>query len=129
MGYPKIINLLDNTSNKLFTNSDIRFKTTLLKSSLHDYSGAYILVKGITTIIGAGAGAAARQADDRKKAVIFKNCAPFINCKNEIKITEIDNAKYIDTVKSMYNLIEYSDNYSKNLQVYGNITKMSQMIT
>ena len=29
----------------------------------------------------------------------------------------------------MYNLIEYSDNYLKKIGIYGNITKMSQMIT
>ena len=28
----------------------------------------------------------------------------------------------------MYNLIEYSDNYSKHLEVCGNITEMSQII-
>ena len=44
---------------------------------------------------------------------MFKKCAPFINCKSEINNTEIDNAKDIDIVMSMYNLIEYSDNYSK----------------
>ena len=132
MEYQKIIHLLDNTSNQLSkfrtknwieindqsrgvynTNSDIRFKTTMLKSSLCDYSDAYILVKGTITITGAGADAAARQADERDKGVIFKNCAPFINCKSEINNTEIDNAKHIDIVMPMYNLIEYSDNYSK----------------
>ena len=39
-------------------NSDIRFKTTMLKSSLCDYSDGYILVKGRITITGAGADAA-----------------------------------------------------------------------
>ena len=111
------------------TNSDIRFKTTMLKSSLCDYSDAYILVKGTITITGAGADAAARQADERDKGVIFKNCAPFINCKSEISNREIDNAKDIDIVMPMYNLIEYSDDYSKHLEVYGNIIKMSQMTT
>ena len=53
-------------------NSDIRFKTTMLKSSLCDYSDVYVLVKGITTIIGAGADAAARQADERDKQVYLK---------------------------------------------------------
>ena len=86
------------------TNSDIRFKTAMLKSSLCDYHDA---------ITGAGDDAAARQADERNKGVIFKNCAPFINCKSEINNTEIDNAKDIDIVMPMYNLIEYSDNYSK----------------
>ena len=65
------------------TNSDIRFKNTMLKSSLCDYSDEYILVKGAITITGAGANAAARQADERNKGVIFKNCASFINCKSE----------------------------------------------
>ena len=73
MEYPKIINLLENTSIKLCTNSDIKFENTLLKSSLHYYIDAYILVKGIITIIGAGADAAARHADETKKGIIFKN--------------------------------------------------------
>ena len=95
-------------------NNDIRFKTTMLKSSLCDYSDACILVKGKITINGAGADAAARQADERDKGVIFKNCAPFINCKTEINNTEIDNTKDTDIIMMlMYNLIEYSDNYSK----------------
>ena len=47
------------------------------------------------------------------KGVIFKNFAPFVNCKIEINNTEIGNAKDIDIVMPMYNLIEYSDNYLK----------------
>ena len=134
MEYRKTINLLDNTSNQLSqfrtknwieindesrglynTNSDIRFKTAILKSSLCDYSDsdAYILVKRRITITGEVDDAAARQADKRNKSVIYRNCAPFINCKNEINNTEIDNDIDIDIVRSMYNLIEYSDNYSK----------------
>ena len=95
------------------TNSDIRFKTTMLKSSLCDYSDACFFVQGTITITGEGTDAAARQVDESNKGVIFKNCAPFINCKSEINNTEIDNAKDIDIVMPMYNLIEYSDNYSK----------------
>ena len=85
----------------------------MLKSSLCDYSDAYILVKGTTTITGAGADAGAREADERDKGVAFKNCAPFINCISEINNTQVDNAKDIDIVMPMYNLIEYSDNYAK----------------
>ena len=85
----------------------------MLKSSLCDYSDAYILVKGTITINGRGADAAARQADERDKGVSFKNCAPFINWISEINNTQIDNAKGIDIVMPMYNLIEYSDNYTK----------------
>ena len=60
-----------------------------------------------------GDDAAARQADERDKGVAFKNCAPFNNFKSEISNTQIDNAKDIDIVMLMYNLIEYSDNYAK----------------
>ena len=94
-------------------NSQIKFKTTMVKSSLCDYSDAYILVKGKITITGAGADAAVRQADERDKGVAFKNCAPFINCISEINNTQADNAKDIDIIMPMYNLIEYSDNYAK----------------
>ena len=45
--------------------------------------------------------------------MIIKNCAPFTNCISKINNTQIDNAEYIDIVMLMYNLIEYSDNYSK----------------
>ena len=94
-------------------NSQIKFKTTMLKSNLCDCSDAYILAKGTITITGAGADAAARQADERDKGVAFKNCAPFTNCKGEINNTQVDNAKDIDIVMPMYNLIEYSHNYAK----------------
>ena len=95
------------------TISDIRLKTTKLRSSLCDYNDAYILVKGAITITGAGADVTARQADERDTVIIFKNCAPFVNCKTKINNKEIVNAKNIDIVMRMYNLIEYSDNYSK----------------
>ena len=85
----------------------------MLKSSLCDYSDAYILVKEKRTITGEGADAAARAADKRDKGVAFKNCAPFINCISEINNTQVDNTKDIDIVMPMYNLIKYSDNYAK----------------
>ena len=34
--------------------------------------------------------------------------------KRNINNKQIDNAKYIDVVMSMYTLVEYSDNYSKH---------------
>ena len=85
----------------------------MLKSSLCDYSDAYILVKGKITITGAGDDVAVRQADERDKGVAFKNCAPFINCISEINNTQVDNCKDIDIVMPLYNLLEYSDNYAK----------------
>ena len=66
----------------------------MLKSSLCDYSDAYILARGKIIITGAGDDAAARQGDERDKDVAFKNCAPFTNCISEINNTQIDY-KYI----------------------------------
>ena len=73
----------------------------MLKSGLCDYSDTYIIVKGTVTITGAVADAIARQADKRNKDVVFKNCAPFTNCKSEINNTEVDNARDIDIVMPM----------------------------
>ena len=84
----------------------------MLKSSLCDYSDAYIFVKRKITITGDGADDAAIQADERNKGVAFKNCAPFTNCISQINNTQVDNAKDI-TVMPMNNLIQYSDNYAK----------------
>ena len=93
------------------TNSQIKFKTTMLKSSLCDYSDAYIFVKG--TITANNTAAVDPDANNANKKVIFKNCFPFTNCISEINNTRVDNAKDIDIVLLMYRLIEYSDNYSK----------------
>ena len=82
----------------------------MLKSSLYDYTDAYIVVKGRITTTGAEDDAASRQADERNKGVIFKNRAPFTNCKSEINNTELDNAKDIDIVMPLYNFIKYSYN-------------------
>ena len=62
------------------TNSQIKFKTLMLRSSLCDYSDAYILVSGTKTITGAGNDDGTRQLDESNKGVIFKNCAPFTKC-------------------------------------------------
>ena len=98
----------------------------MLKSSLCDYSNAYILVKGKIKITGRGADAQARQSDERDKGVAFKNCAPFTNCISEIN-TQVDNAKDINIVIPIYNLIEYRDNYAQT-SGSGNIIEMNQMI-
>ena len=130
MEYQKIANLIDDASNQpskfktrnlveindesrgaYNVNSQIKFKTTMLKSSLCDYSDAYLLVKGTISVDDTAAAGAA--ANNINKKVIFKNCAPFTNCISEINNTQVDNAKYIDIVMPMYNLIECSDNYAK----------------
>ena len=117
----KIINLLNNSSNeesKLATKKwyvidsqttkgnykqgdTIKPETETIKSSLCDYSDAFILVTGNITVN------AANDTD-----VAFKNCAPFSTCKTVINDVFVDEANHIYIAMPMYNLIEYSDNYS-----------------
>ena len=104
---------INDKSRENYANSDIRFKTTMLRSNLCDYADSCILAKGTITITGVGDDAAARNADERDKNLTFKNCAPFTKCMSRINNTDTDNAHNIDIVMPMYNLIEYSDNYSK----------------
>ena len=85
----------------------------MLRSNLCDYADSYILLKGTITITGEGADADAERVDQRDKGVTFKNCVPFTKCISRINNTDIDNAHNIDIAMPMYNLIEYSDNYSK----------------
>ena len=85
----------------------------MLRSNLCDYADAHMHVKGMIKITGTGDSAAARQADERNKGVTFKKCAPFTKCISRINNKDIDTAEDIDIVMPMYNLIEYSDFYSK----------------
>ena len=94
----------------------------MLRSNLCDYADACILVNGSITInrnAGPQEGRteaqllAARQADERDKGVIFKNCGPFTKCISKINNTDIDTTRDIDIIMRMYSLTEYCDNYSK----------------
>ena len=89
-------------------NKQIKFRSMLWSS---DYSDAYILFKeniSVNNTAAAGAG-----ANNTNKKIIFKNCAPFTDCIRKINNTQVYNVKDIHIVMLMYNLIEYSDNYSK----------------
>ena len=119
----KIINLLENAPNKPYKfrtrnwveinddirgahspNKQIRSKTTMLRSTLCNFSDVYITVKGNITVNNTAAADA--DANNTNKKVIVKNCAPFTNCISKINNTQIDNAEYIDIVMPMYNLRE-----------------------
>ena len=80
----------------------VKFETKVIKSNLCDYSDAYILVTGNITATGG----------DANTRVAFKNCAPFTKCITHINDEHVDNADNLDIIMPMYNLIEYSDNYS-----------------
>ena len=119
-------NLLGNTSNKVprfitkkwievhdqsgktyNTSKQIRFKTSMLRSDLCDYSDAYIVVKGVITVEGAV------NRDGQIRKLVLKNNAPFISCISKIDNTLIDNTEDLDIVMAMYNLLEYSKHYSR----------------
>ena len=73
------------------------------KSSLCNCNDVYILGKGTITIPNTATTSAAANNDDKK--VIFKNCSPYAIYISEINNTQVDNAKDIDVVMPMYNLI------------------------
>ena len=127
MEYQNITNLLDNMSGKVpifitkklievhdqsgetyNTNKQIRFKTLMLRSDLCDYSDAYIVVKGIVTV-----SAEERDRDEMNRDFALKNNALLISCISKINGVLRENAEDLDFVMSMYNLLEYSKNYSK----------------
>ena len=82
----------------------IKFETETIKSSLCDYSDAFILVTGNVIV-----------AADDDTDVAFKNCAPFSTCITKIGDEFVDEVNHIHISMAMYNLIEYSDNYSDTL--------------
>ena len=117
----KIINLLNDSSNeqskfatkmwyvinsqttkgKYKQGDTIKFETETTKSSLCGYSDPFILVSGNITVPA-----------DNDTDVTFKNCAPFSTCTTKINEIFVDEGNRIYIAMSMYNLTEYSDNYS-----------------
>ena len=80
----------------------IKFLTNTLESSICDYSDAYILVTGNINVTGG----------NNNTKVAFKNCSAFRKYRTETNETFIDEADFINITMPMYNLLEYSDNYS-----------------
>ena len=83
----------------------------MIRPNLHDYSDAYILVKGTITVPNMAA--AGVVVNNTNKKVIFKNCAPFTNVITKVNNSQI-NAYYNNIVMPMYNIKDYSDAYSKS---------------
>ena len=82
--------------------STFKFETKAIKPNVCDYSDAYILVTGDIKV-------AAVAADTN---IAFKNCAPFTSCATHINDEHVETTENLDIIIPMYNLIEYSDNYS-----------------
>ena len=103
--YPKFATkksyVIDSESKGVYSHKNlIKFLTSSSESSLCDYSD--VLVTWNIAVVGA----------NNNTKVAFKNCAPFRKCRTEINETFVDNAEHINIAMPMYNLIEYSDNYS-----------------
>ena len=79
----------------------IKYDTRVIKPNLCDYAEAYILIDGTIRA----------EAADANTRLGFKNCATFTKCNLEINNEHVDTAENLDITMSMYNLIEYSDNY------------------
>ena len=107
MGTQKIVNLLndsDNENSKFATKNwydidseskdnyshenQIKFLTSSLESNLWDYSDAYILFTGNIT-------ATPKNAATQE---VFKNCAPFEDCRTEIYDIFVDYANFLNIV-------------------------------
>ena len=123
MEYQKVINLLDNTTNQLtkfrtknwveINDDSCRTHNVNSQSGLCNYSDVYILVSGTLTVPNTGIAA----NPNIRKIIVIKNYTPFTDCISEINNTQIDNAIYIDIIMSVYDLIEYSDKYSKTFGI------------
>ena len=141
MEYQKIINLLDNTPNQSSkfriknwveinddsrgtynTNSQCKFKNSMLKSNLYDFRDAYIIVKGTITV--SNTATAATSANNRDKKVISKNWTPFTDCLSEINNTQVDDVKDINVVIPMQNAAII---ILKHQEVYDNTIQMNQL--
>ena len=99
-----------NAEDRYRLSKQIRFKTSMLRSDLCDFSDVYIVVKGTITLTK---DANRRFIDVRNRSLALKNNALFTNGIPKINNVLIDNAEDLDVVIPMYNLPEYSKNYNK----------------
>ena len=85
----------------------IRFKTSMLRYDLCDYSDAYVWVKRKIIVTDRNNNA------NFDRRLTLKNNAPFISCISKINGELVENAEDLDIVIPLYNLLEYSKNYEK----------------
>ena len=90
----KLVEVNDLSSGPYSVNKNIRFKTSMLRSDLCDYSDAYIVVKRVIDLLAA----AANENDKAEKNVAFKNNVPFRSWISKINNTLIENAEDLDIV-------------------------------
>ena len=106
-----MVEINEESRGKYIRFNQIRFKTSMLRSNLCDYSNAYILVKGIITVGNTETKSQANNGTNDK--VKRKNCAPFTKRISRLNNTQVNDTSYIGVVMPMCNLTEYSHNYLK----------------
>ena len=102
----KWVKVKDLSSSQYSVSKNITFKTSMLISNLCDYGNAYITVKGIMSVTSANS------ANRKNKKLIFKNNAPFTSYITKVNNTFVDNTEVLDIIMPMYNLLDYSGNYT-----------------
>ena len=116
----KVHNQSGSADDRYKPNKQIKFKTSMLRSDLCDYSDAYIVVKEDITVEKA---IVRNFIDTRNRFLAFKNNASLTNCISKINNVLIDNAEDLDIVMLMYNLLGYSKNYRKTKESFWNYYK------
>ena len=112
--------VVSQSGNTYNTSKPIRFKTSMLRSDLCDYSDAYVWVKRKITVTNPNNNA------NFDRRLTLKNNAPFISCISKINGELVKNAEDLDIVMPMFNLLEYSKNYEKTSGSLFNITEINQ---
>ena len=103
----KSVGIYDQSGGMDNIDKQVRYKKSILRSDICHYGDAYIVAKGTITVEGAN------NRDQHNRSHILNNNVPFISCISKINETLIGNAKNLDIVMLMYNLVKYSKNYSK----------------
>ena len=103
----KWIEVQSQSGNTYSTSKPIRFKTSMLRFDLCDYSDTSVWVKGKITVTNPNDNA------NFNKELTLKNNAPFISCISKINGELVENAEDLDIVIPMHSLLEYSKNYEK----------------
>ena len=118
----KIHHQSDSAEDRYKPSKQIRFKKSMLRSDLCDFSDAYIIVKGTITVTNSN------DANYNKKLAL-KNNVPFTSWISKINNTLIDNTEDLDILMPMSNLLEYRAKTTERQQkVSGIITEMNLIV-
>ena len=105
--FKKWIEVQSQSRNTYNTSKPMRFKTSMLRSDLRNYSDAYVWLKRKITVTNPNDNA------NFNNELTLKNNAPFTSCISKSNGELVENAEDLGIVMPMYNLLEYSKNYEK----------------